>query len=77
MFSVRQKADIKNNGAVDAPGVNPWNEAQDRVKRAFQDYDYVSEGRHQDAVDFLDSVLPPMDPKLSYTEFDYPKKDDK
>jgi hypothetical protein len=22
-------ADIKNNGAVSAPGVNPWNESQD------------------------------------------------
>ena len=22
-------ADIKNNGAVTSPGVNPWNEAQD------------------------------------------------
>jgi len=22
-------ADIKNNGAVDVPSVNPWNEAQD------------------------------------------------
>lgn len=24
-------ADIRNNGAVDAPEVNPWNEAQDGV----------------------------------------------
>lgn len=23
-------ADIKNNGAVTTPGVNPWNESQDR-----------------------------------------------
>lgn len=23
-------ADIRNNGAVTEPGVNPWNEAQDR-----------------------------------------------
>ena len=23
-------ADIKNNGAVTAPGVNPWNEMQDK-----------------------------------------------
>lgn len=26
-------ADIHNNGAVVDPGVNPWNEAQDGVKR--------------------------------------------
>ena len=26
-------ADIKNNGSVVNPGVNPWNEAQDRRKR--------------------------------------------
>jgi len=23
-------ADIRNNGAVDKPGVNPWNEVQDK-----------------------------------------------
>ena len=23
-------ADIRNNGAVDNPGINPWNELQDR-----------------------------------------------
>jgi len=23
-------ADIRNNGAVSAPGVNPWNESQDK-----------------------------------------------
>ena len=26
-------ADIKNNGAVSVPSVNPWNEAQDSSKR--------------------------------------------
>jgi hypothetical protein len=27
-------ADIKNNGAVTIPGVNPWNEAQDSTPEA-------------------------------------------
>jgi hypothetical protein len=27
--AVLDAADIKNNGAVTTPGVNPWNEAQD------------------------------------------------
>lgn len=26
-------ADIRNNGGVEKPGVNPWNEAQDHIKR--------------------------------------------
>lgn len=25
-------ADIRNNGAVENPGINPWNEAQDKSK---------------------------------------------
>lgn len=30
-------ADIRNNGAVTSPGVNPWNEMQDRRKEPGDD----------------------------------------
>lgn len=30
-------ADIRNNGAVAAPGVNPWNERQDPATKGYPD----------------------------------------